>query len=294
MKVHQKLLMTLMLLAIPTFSRAQPVPLLIDAGYLSKHLHDRDLVLVEVGSKTTYDSGHIQGARFIPLEDFTASMNRQPSELSFELPPADTLRSRLAAYGISGDSHIVVYSSKGSNLPLTTRMIFTLQYLGLGDRTSFLNGGTVGWIDAGKSLTNAATSIVPGKLLAGPTKNIIADAGLVKSIPNQSNVKLVDARSPAFYRGVEPSYSKNGHIPGAVNIPFSDIADADTNIDINKLRKTFLDAGIKPGDTVVTYCHIGAQATATLFGARLLGNPVMLYDGSFQDWATNNRGDVVK
>ena len=50
----------------------------------------------------------------------------------------------------------------------------------------------------------------------------------------------------------------------------------------------------KQGETVVAYCHIGQQATAVIFGARLLGHLVLLYDGSFQDWATNNRGPVEK
>jgi thiosulfate/3-mercaptopyruvate sulfurtransferase len=41
---------------------------------------------------------------------------------------------------------------------------------------------------------------------------------------------------------------------------------------------------VKPGDTVIGYCHIGQQATAMLFAARTLGHKVLLYDGSFQDW----------
>ena len=50
--------------------------------------------------------------------------------------------------------------------------------------------------------------------------------------------------------------------------------------------------GIKPGDTVVAYCHVGQQGTAVVFAARLLGHPVRLYDGSFQDWAVNVHGPV--
>jgi thiosulfate/3-mercaptopyruvate sulfurtransferase len=52
-----------------------------------------------------------------------------------------------------------------------------------------------------------------------------------------------------------------------------------------ELASVFAKAGVQPGDTVVTYCHIGQQATATLFGAMTLGHPVLLYDGSFEDWA---------
>ena len=51
------------------------------------------------------------------------------------------------------------------------------------------------------------------------------------------------------------------------------------------MRAAFTKAGVKPGDTVITYCHIGQQATAVLFAARTLGYKVMLYDGSFEDWS---------
>jgi thiosulfate/3-mercaptopyruvate sulfurtransferase len=55
--------------------------------------------------------------------------------------------------------------------------------------------------------------------------------------------------------------------------------------DLENLAEAFRSAGITVGDTVVAYCHIGQQATTILLGARLLGHPVKLYDGSFQDWA---------
>ncbi len=51
---------------------------------------------------------------------------------------------------------------------------------------------------------------------------------------------------------------------------------------------------MKPGDTVITYCHIGQQATATLFAARLLGYDVKLYDGSFEDWSKRPNAAVIK
>ena len=61
-----------------------------------------------------------------------------------------------------------------------------------------------------------------------------------------------------------------------------------------RVEALFRQAGVRPGDTVVVYCHIGQQATAVIFGARLLGHTVALYDGAFQDWAVNNRGPVEK
>jgi thiosulfate/3-mercaptopyruvate sulfurtransferase len=136
--------------------------------------------------------------------------------------------------------------------------------------------------------------VAPGKLSDRPTKNVVADAELVKTVGQHPNFKLVDARAPVYYNGTEASFNKNGHIPGAINIPFTQIPDNAAMLDRARLATLFADAGIKPGDTIVAYCHVGAQATAVVFAARILGNPVLLYDGSFQDWAINNRGPVEK
>ena len=75
-------------------------------------------------------------------------------------------------------------------------------------------------------------------------------------------------------------------------MPFSSLADGKGRITIADLKRSFAAAGVKAGDTVVAYCHVGQQATTVVLAARLLEIPVVLYDGAFQDWASNNRGAV--
>jgi len=275
-------------------AQTTPEPLLVDTAYLAKHLHDADTVLIEVGSRQEYDKQHIADARLLTPEDVSTPAKAQPGQLGLELLPADTLRLRLEAAGISDGSHIIVYSGEKEPLQLTTRVIFALQYMGLGERTTLLNGGLAAWLKDGHPVTAEPAKIVAGKLTLGPVEGLVADASLVRSIAEHLNYKLVDARTPNFYNGTDASFNGKGHIPGAINIPFSEVAGSDSEIDVAHLKQVFTDAGVKPGDTVVTYCHLGAQASATLFAARLLGHPVKLYDGSFQDWVTNHRGEVVK
>lgn len=275
-------------------AQAAPEPLLVDTAYVAKHLNDADTVLVEVGSRQEYDRQHIPGARLLTVEDISTPTKAQPGQLGLELLPADTLRSRLEAAGISDNSHIIVYSGKDERFPLTTRVIFALQYMGMGDHTSLMNGGLTAWLKDGKPVTTEPPKVAAGKLTHGPVEGLVADASLVRSIADHPDYKLVDARTPNFYNGADASFNEKGHIPGAINIPFSEVTGSDSEIDVGHLKQVFADAGVKPGDTVVTYCHLGAQATATLFAARLLGNPVKLYDGSFQDWVTNHRGELVK
>ncbi len=113
-------------------------------------------------------------------------------------------------------------------------------------------------------------------------------------MPQKPAHTVVDGRAAQFYTGIGETYGKSGHIPGAVNIPFTQIIDSELMVDRARVEGLFRAAGVKPGETVVAYCHIGQQGTAVVFGARLLGHQVVLYDGSMQDWATNGRGDVVK
>jgi thiosulfate/3-mercaptopyruvate sulfurtransferase len=134
-----------------------------------------------------------------------------------------------------------------------------------------------------------------GNLATPAHEKLVADAAFVSSVPSRQGYKLIDARAPSFYKGVEPTMNgKAGHIRGAINIPFTDVTDTNSMFDRDRLSALFERAGVKRGDTIVAYCHVGQQATAVIFAARLLGHPVMLYDGAFQDWAVNDRGPVEK
>jgi thiosulfate/3-mercaptopyruvate sulfurtransferase len=283
-------LAALLLVSAPA-SAQSPVPLLVDVEWVAQHLNDRSLVLLHVG---TPREPHIAGARFILEEDVAKPHDMVRGDLMLELPEVREIRAKLESLGISDDSHIVVYMGKGAGVPSTTRILLTLDYVGLGDRASMLNGGLAAWQRAGKPTTTEMTAVQPGRLSARPTKPVIVDAEFVKSVGQRPNHKLVDARAAVFYNGIEPTFGKSGHIPGAVSIPFTELADNLQSIDTERVTALFRSAGVRPGDTVVAYCHIGQQATLVIFGARLLGHPVLLYDGAFQDWATANRGPVEK
>jgi len=290
MKVFRlALALAAMLLPAPAFAQ-NAAPLLVDAAWLAQHLNDRNLVVLHVDDEADYKAGHIPGARFITMQNVA----RAGGELVLELPAPEDLRARLQTFGISDDSRIVLYYGKNGGFPSTTRIMLTLDYIGLGNQTSILNGGVGAWTKSGNAVTAAIPPAPSGKLSARPIKNVVVDAEFVKSIPQKPAHTLVDGRAPVFYTGVNETYSKAGHIPGAVNIPFTQIIDSELMLDRARIEKLFRAAGVKPGDTVVAYCHIGQQGTAVVFGARLLGHPVVLYDGSMQDWATNNRGPVVK
>jgi thiosulfate/3-mercaptopyruvate sulfurtransferase len=265
-----------------------PLPMTVDAGWLAAHLADPDLVILHVGKKEEYDERHIPGARFVRQTDLAADRDG----LTLQLPDPADLRQRLGALGIGSASRVVVYYGKDWVSP-TTRVIYTFYAAGLGDHVALLDGGMDEWTRIGKAVTAA---VPPAHPVAGPDIQLrpaIVDAGFVRAHAHAAGYALVDGRAPVYYEGVEASGAmhkeRKGHIPGAVNIPYFSIVGADNKLKPRtELEAMFRAAGITPQTHVIAYCHIGQQATAVLFAARLAGIDAVLYDGSFEDWTLHD------
>ena len=272
--------------AIPAqMAFAPSAPVVVSTEWLAKHLEDPNLVLLHVGEKAEYDAGHIPGARYVRLDDISVTSHDHANGLMLEMPPPDSLRARLEALGISDRSRVVVYYGNDWVSP-ATRVIFTLDYAGLGSSAALLDGGMQAWKADGRPLTTDAPKQARGKLAALRIRPIVVDAAWVKSRLGSPSLHLIDGRAAVFYDGLEKGGSKKGHVTGAKSIPYTEIADDRLYLkNPAELRALFARAGVAPGDTVVAYCHIGQQATAVLFAARSLGHPVLLYDGSYQDWS---------
>lgn len=262
--------------------------LVVTAQWLSQHLSDSNLVLLHVSDRADYDKAHIPGARFTELHE-VATLRDEATRLTLQFPSDDTLRTRLSRLGISDHSRIIVYFSNGFVAP-STRVALTLDYAGLGASTSMLDGGIASWTRAGFVTTTVAPAVRVGTLSPLNTRPVVVTADFVRDNVGKPGFAVVDARAAAFYSGVSEGgpqdARKRGHITGALNVPFSQItADNFEFKSAEELGALFTKAGVKPGDTIIAYCHIGQQATTTLFAARTLGYNVLLFDGSFEDWA---------
>jgi thiosulfate/3-mercaptopyruvate sulfurtransferase len=196
------------------------------------------------------------------------------------------LDSLLESLGISDVSRIVLYWSRDWYSP-TTRVFLTLDYLGLGDRTSILDGGFDAWRAAGGPTTKESVPATRGVLTVHPRSDVIVDAKTVRSAIGDSRVAVVDARDPRFYTGeAEGMHAREGHVPGARNLPFNTLLDERGAFKSRATLDALLDAaGATPGKRVIGYCHIGQQASVVYFAARLLGREARLYDGSWDDWS---------
>ena len=270
--------------ASPVHSPEWPAAMVVSAEWLAEHREDPGVVILHVGERAGYDREHIPGARYISFGDI-AVRGQAAGGNTLEMLPVEELRANLERFGISDDSRVVVYYADEWVSP-ATRVIFTLDWIGLGDRTALLDGGIDAWKRRGLPLTSAVPSAAKGKLSSRTPRSLIVDAAWVRANAPGKGIALIDARAPVFYDGPKHGEHRQGHIPGAVNIPFTVLADDSVRLtSLDALREQFRAAGVKDGDTVVAYCHIGQQATAVLFAARALGHQVRLYDGSFDDWS---------
>lgn len=270
-----RLLLTLA--AVAASLCAQTPPLLVSSEWLTSRLADPQLVLLHVGTPQDYAAGHLPGARLVTLADLSIT---GPRNLRLELPPPADLRDALLKLGVSDRSLTVIYAGNDS-IQSATRIWFTFDYLSL--PASLLDGGLAAW--KGPRSTDPAAFSPATQLTIRPRPELLASVDWISQNLKNEKFPLLDARLPEFYSGANPGQMpRAGRIPGARNIPFPSLVDAERRfLPLDDLRAKL---ALAPGSTPIVYCHIGQQATVLFFTSRLLGFSPRLYDGSFQDWSS--------
>jgi rhodanese-related sulfurtransferase len=145
--------------------------LLVSPAELQRALGDPNTEVLHGGPREGYDAGHIPGARFVELRDVSAP--RREGTLALELPDDEALRAALESFGIGDRSRVVVAFGDEWVSP-ATRVVFTLQAAGLGNRTRLLEGGTAAWKRAGLPLVkDAPASVTRGRLTSSSGRSEI-------------------------------------------------------------------------------------------------------------------------
>jgi len=278
-------------LVCATGVHAQNAPVLVSAAWLAQHQMDPHVVVIHASQqKSDYDTGHIPGSRWLPWTTYSISV---PGGLSTQLPDAAPFDSALRAIGVNEDSHIII---SGGPIQVSGRLFFTLEFMGLAGRVSLLDGGIDAWREAGRPLDRAESrASAPGNVALHPNSARVATAEWINANDATPGVSILDARLPEFYSGESSGgQPRAGHIPGARNVPFSWLTgDVAVFRDKAKLQRLFDQAGVKKGNKVVTYCHIGMQASALYVAARILGYDAAVYDGSWEEWSRKTELPLV-
>jgi thiosulfate/3-mercaptopyruvate sulfurtransferase len=261
---------------------------LVETDWVADHLADPKVRIVESDEDyLLYDTGHIPGA--VKVDWFTTL--QAPEERDFLSKEAfEQLAARL---GISNDTTVVFYGDK--NNWFATYAFWLFEYYGHTNK-KIMNGGRLKWTQENRPLTREAPKTPPAAYRAkDPDQSIrvFRDRVLEQS---RSKRPLVDVRSAKEYTGeliAMPNYpqegaQRGGHIPGAVNIPWSTaIREQDgTFKPADELRQIYAGRGVRPEQEVIAYCRIGERSSHTWFVLKyLLGYPaVRNYDGSWTEW----------
>jgi len=266
---------------------AQP-EYLVSTDWVAQHLDDPQIRIVESDEDTLlYETGHIPGA--VKVDWFTVLQDQVRRDFlsreAFEQLNKDL--------GIGNDSTVVFYGDKSNWFACYALWIY--QYFGH-ENVKIMNGGRAKWEKEGRAMTREVPQYPPAEYKASPRNDSIRAFRDDVFDQIKSGAALVDVRSPQEYSGEllhMPNYpqegaTRGGHIPGAVNIPWSKaVSDEDSTFkSAQELRELYQDRGVSPDEEVIAYCRIGERSSLTWFVLKhLLGYPdVKNYDGSWTEW----------
>lgn len=272
-------------------SAERTIPMFVSTQWLSEHMNDKDVVVLQVGfSRNEYKYAHLPNARFVWFNALAVSN----PDLNTEMPTFEEGKKIFEELGIEQNSKIVVVFA-GQSIATTTRIILTLEYFGFAHQTALLDGGLEAWKSEGRPISKEMPVVKRSSLNITPHPLVITDADWVKDHLSSVDVTIVDARGKNFYDGNGGGVARQGHIKGAKSLPFSTIVDSTNKIKSTaELQKLFDDAGIKKGTKIITYCHVGQQATLVYYAARYLGYSAAVYDGSFEEWNVQDESYPVE
>lgn len=267
----------------------------VSAAWLAEQLGAPDLVVFdcstylpnESGNKhDAFRAGHIPGARMFDIDKIADA----ETELPHMVPTPGRFARLVGALGVSNTSRVVFYDQHG--LRASPRGWWMMRLFGH-DLAAVLDGGLPAWIRAGQAIET-------GDPTAAPTAHFVSDfraerlrgIGDIKRVVRQGGGAelILDARAKGRFDGTAPEPRAglpSGHMPGAANVPVSEIAGPDGLIrSRDELRALFTAAGVDDTRPVITSCGSGVTACVLALGLLRAGFPEpAVYDGSWTEWA---------
>ena len=261
---------------------------LVSADWAEQNLNNDKVVFVEVDEDTSaYDGGHIEGA--VKL-DWKTDL-QDPVRRDFV--DREQFSALLSERGISNDDTVVLYG--GNNNWFAAYAYWYFKLYGHQD-VKLLDGGRKKWELDGRPLSTDAVSRPATEYKAADPDNSIR--AFRDEVVDAIGVKnLVDVRSPDEFSGkiLAPAHlpqeqsQRPGHIPGAINVPWSKAANEDGTFKSDEeLKELYTEAGLDGSKDTIAYCRIGERSSHTWFVLKeLLGQQnVKNYDGSWTEYGS--------
>lgn len=266
--------------------------LLVSAAWLAAHLTDADLRIIDAtwflepgrDAYAEYLAAHIPGARFWDLDKIADTR----SSLPHMAPSPDLFVSRMRAMGIGDGHQVVVYDN--SPLHSAARVWWTFRLMGQ-DNVAVLDGGLGKWLAENGPVEAGLPAIRDRHMTVRHRPDLVRNVTQVAAASKLGDHEIVDARAAARFRGevAEPRPGlRAGHIPGARNLPFGQLYQADGTLKpSDALHAEFDAAGVDLSRPVITTCGSGVTAASLFLALERIGHrDHSLYDGSWAEWGS--------
>ena len=275
---------------------------IINPQELLKLKDSSEIILIDaragINAEENYKNEHLKGARYVDLNRDLAAVEKDPANGGrHPLPSFSKFSEVLSSLGISPFHHIVIYDDKnGSNA--AARFWWMLRAVGH-EKVQVLNGGLQAAITAGFPISSEIEKFEPAaKYPISEWKLDIANIEDVEKARNNSKNIVIDVRDKNRFDGItEPLDLIAGHIPGAINVPFSENLNEDgfyrSAEDLKEKYSAIL--GNKNPEDIIIHCGSGVTACHTLLALDYAGIEIpKLYVGSWSEWSRNDRELAVK
>ena len=258
------------------------MPFFVSADWVSDHIDRPGYLIIDPRSAMRYLMGHVKGAVSVPFKRLQGPDGR--------LGPPEQLADAFGKAGLGDGVTPVLYDHQdGRNAAMAA---WVLEYLGRDD-IHVMGQRYETWKDQGREVlyrpVAAESKTFTPRLNPSVRASLANVADLVESNamgPNGGSAKLLDTRSIEEFRGEAEMDHRPGRIPGAVNLPHTELCgvDGDLLIDAGALDQRLAAFGITAGDPVVAYCRSGVRASVAVLAMKQAGYNVRLYDGSYAEW----------
>ncbi len=264
----------------------EPAPdnLLVDADWLEQQLDRADTKVLDLRPQPEYNTSHIPNSLALNVEHLR--MNREG--VGSMLQPGDMLARHASAMGIRpGDTVVIVYGAKTQDATLAGIALERLGHRAY----KILNGGFAAWTSAGKPLVTELPQVSPSNYPAPQPDAFTADYATVRDYMASQKGIILDVRPADYFSGIKSNEARAGHIPGAINRPYTEdlikVNEVPRLKPAGELAKAYAQIIPSKDTTVIIHCRTGHQASQTfLVLKRLLGYPnVLWYDAGWSQWS---------
>lgn len=261
----------------------------VSPSWVSANVTDPNLRILDVRwSPLDYFKEHLPNA-----VNFADNLVRVPKDgLPVQLVDSDKLGELLAKAGVTNQSKVLVYSD-GRDILGASQIAYALERIGFKNSVAVLDGGLSGYKQAKAELTQAFPKYKAGKLEVRDNKNIRVNIAQVKDLIDKQGVVFIDPRPPKAFTGEEKLFVRNGHIPGARNIPWTSFTESQNPHKLKSLAdiiKILDDKKIDKSKDVIVSCTTGREASLQYVVLKhLLGYPkVRVYEGSWTEYSQSD------